>query len=108
MSSFKGGDAKWLFRLVPVIPGETYEFSDSYKSDVPTLTTVEYRTSSGVATYANLGKPPASPAWSRYSGKFIPPPFAAEARVLHRINRNGYLNTDGYSLVRITGSGSGT
>ena len=104
MTAYTSGDAKWYFTHVPVIPGTTYTFSEYYQSDVPTIVTVEYKSSTGALLYADLGTLPAATAWTNYTQAFIPPTNTATVTVFHRIDKIGYLNTDNFALLPPAGT----
>ena len=98
MVSRKSGDAKWHHKHVSVIPGETYNFSSYYQSDVQTNMTLEYKLLSGSYLYVGIGTLPASVSWKHYTTTFAPPADAVSVSVLHLIKKIGYLHTDNYTL----------
>jgi hypothetical protein len=94
-----GGDAKWYPAHVPVTPGQTYTFSDWYKSDVKTGIDIEYVLSNGSYRYVHIGDPGASTDWKKFQTTFVVPAKAKKLTVLHYIGRVGTLSVDNYSLV---------
>lgn len=98
ITAYTSGDAKWYFKHVPVTPGKTYTFSDYYQSDVPTTVTLEYKTSAGALSYADIGTLPAAATWTQYTQTFVPPAGVAAVTVLHHIDAIGFLNTDNFSF----------
>lgn len=99
LTSHTSGDAKWYFKHVPVVPGNTYVFSDRYQSDITSRVTVEYKNSSGNFSYADLGTLPAATSWASYTGTFVPPVNTITVSVFHYIYTVGYLNTDNFALL---------
>ena len=109
VSDHVGGDSKWVPDMVPVTGGTYYTFSDWYKSNASTALSVYYeldtdtdRDSDGLIDghWANLfsGIAPAS-EWTQYKTGFTMPAGTVRARFVHFIARNGWLQTDDYSLT---------
>ncbi len=94
-----GGDAKWYPTHVLVTPGETYTFSDWYKSDVKSGVDIEYILINGSYRYVHLANPAASSEWKKYQTTFVVPARAKKLTVLHYIDRVGTLSVDNYSLT---------
>lgn len=101
------GDAKWRVGQdsdhgVPVNVGQYYTFSDWYKSNVSTAVSVYYHLSTDPANeghWANLftGIPKAD-EWTQYTTGFTMPAKATHAYFVHFIARDGWLQTDDYSM----------
>lgn len=98
ITSYTSGDAKWFFSDVSVTAGSTYEFSDDYKSTVPSYVTVRFAYPNGTFTYHGIATLPASASVQRYTGQFTAPAGATSATVFHLIQSVGTLTTDNYSL----------
>ena len=105
VSSYVSGDSKWApdeDSLASVTGGTHYTFSDWYRSDATTAVSVYYETADddpGEGTWANLfsGIAPAS-SWTQYTTAFTMPAGAVRAYFAHFIARNGFLQTDDYSM----------
>ncbi len=101
------GDAKWAVdpypeEGVPVTGNTYYTFSDWYKSDATSAVSVYYLLA-GETIYhghwANLFSGiPAASDWTQYTTGFTMPAGAVRAYFVHFITRNGYLQTDDYSM----------
>jgi len=109
VTEYASGDTKWAPQMVPVTGGAYYTFSDWYKSNASTAVSVYYELASDTdedkdglidGHWANLfsGISPAS-EWTQYKTGFTMPAGAIRARFVHRIARNGWLETDDYSLT---------
>lgn len=109
VSDYTDGDSKWQPDIVPVTGGAYYTFSDWYKSNASTAVSVYYELASDTdkdsdglidGHWANLfsGISPASD-WTQYKTGFTMPAGAVRARFVHFIERNGWLQTDDYSLT---------
>ncbi len=109
VSEYTDGDSKWVPDMVPVTGGAYYTFSDWYKSNASTAVSVYYELASDTdkdgdglidGHWANLfsGISPASD-WTQYKTGFTMPAGAVRARFVHFIARNGWLQTDDYSLT---------
>lgn len=109
VTGYTTGDSKWVPDTVPVSGGKYYTFSDWYKSSASTAVSVYYELASDTDTdgdglinghWANLfsGISPASD-WTQYKTGFTMPAGAVKAQFVHFIARNGWLQTDDYSLT---------
>src|SRR5262249_12131662 len=101
VSAYKSGGAKWYFDDVPVTPGQTYTFSDLYSSNVASSATIRYKMSDGKYSYVGY-YPTAAATGGTFTFTFTPPAGAVSATVFHLIQTNGYLITDGFSLIQGT------
>jgi peptidoglycan/xylan/chitin deacetylase (PgdA/CDA1 family) len=102
LTSRTSGDAKWAPQEVPTSAGESYTFSDFYRSDVQTYLTVEFRHTDGSRSYRDLGTLTPSDTWRNFTGTFTVPANTAGLTVFHIIKNVGYLEVDSYSLRRTT------
>lgn len=93
------GDEGWYFAEVPVTPGKTYIFSDSYIGTVRSYLSVRYRMSNGTFVYSTTTSVAASSAWKTATFTIVPPANATAATVLHALKSNGALTTDNFSLT---------
>ena len=107
------GDSKWVPNVVPVKPNTYYTFSDWYKSNASTAVSVYYELDTDTLAnndadkdgaidghWANLfsGIAPASD-WTQYKTGFTMPAGAVRAQFVHFIARDGWLQSDDYSLT---------
>jgi hypothetical protein len=99
------GDAKWYPKHVSATPGQTYTFSDWYKSDVQSYVEIEYTTNGGYK-YQAIGTLAPSAGWKEFKNSFTAPARVKKMTVLHYIRAAGTLSTDSYSLS--VGSSTGT
>ncbi len=99
ITSYTNGDAKWYFASVPVTGGETYTFSDQYRSNAATNLTVRYARADGSTFYVGLGDVAAAASWTTYSTTFAAPLDAVSATVLHILYSAGWLETDDFVLT---------
>jgi peptidoglycan/xylan/chitin deacetylase (PgdA/CDA1 family) len=105
VSGYTDGDSKWVPDPVKVSGGAYYTFSDWYKSNASTAVSVYYETDTnadGVTEghWANLFSGiPAASEWTQYKTGFAMPAGAIRAQFVHLIARNGWLQTDDYSLT---------
>lgn len=94
------GDAKWVFRDVPVIAGKKYTYSDYYRSSVPSYLTARYKHSNGQYSYEGASSAiGASQSWKQAEVSFIPPPGTVSMTVFHSISSVGYLVIDDVRLA---------
>jgi len=106
VSNYTSGDAKWFFDYVNVTPGKMYQFSDFYKSDVPSTLTAQFKLSNGSFTYLDLTQLAPASTYTAAAGRFTVPSGVVAVTVFHLIKQNGTLSTDEFSLNEVTpGSG---
>jgi len=105
LTSYKSGDAKWFFNPLPVIPGDTYNFSDWYQSNITSHVVIDFANIDGTDYYLELKTAPPSASWAQYSESFQVPAGAQTFTIFHLINAVGWLVTDDYSLVKFTPKG---
>ncbi len=99
-SAYTTGDAKWFFKNLLVTPGETYSFTDWYRSNVASQIVVDFTNIDGSHYYLALGTVSPVTSWTKYSSSFQIPFNAKNATVYHLINTVGWLITDDYSLKK--------
>jgi peptidoglycan/xylan/chitin deacetylase (PgdA/CDA1 family) len=101
MTARTTGDAKWATAPITVSGNTTYEYSNSYTSDVPTFVTLEMTLTDGSVQYPDLGSPePAT--WGTVRYRFVTPANVKTVRVFHLLNRVGSLTIDNASLVEMS------
>ena len=100
MTNYTGGDAKWWFDLIPMTPGATYEYRDTYLSAQTTDVTVWFTLTNGSNSYVGLDNPAGATNWQDFATSFIAPSNAASATVFHSAIANGSLTIDNVSLIK--------
>lgn len=98
VTSRVSGDAKWMMKSVDVTPSTTYNFSNWYKSNVATQLDVEYTLQNGTKQYDWLKDVPAASSWTNASASFTTPANAKSMIIFQPITKNGWIETDNYSL----------
>lgn len=95
------GDAKWWPKPFPVAPGTgKYKLSHWYRSNVETRS-IAWVTDGGSQTqFFPLGTHPAASKWTHVNTTLSIPEWATHMRVMHVIDRTGWLETDSYSALR--------
>jgi len=104
ITDFKDGTADWFTGLTNVQPNGYYQFSDYYRSNVPTHVTLQLKDDQGNQRYYSLGTIPASTSWTQYTARFAVPGNVHQAMLSHALDRAGALETDDYSLQAATPS----
>ncbi|MCC7543416.1 polysaccharide deacetylase family protein [bacterium] len=100
--NYTSGDAKWLTPAITVTAGKTYTFSSYYRANVSTAVDVEVTFNDGSVQYGWLGDTPAQSTWTKFTAHYQAPANVKSVRFFHVINKNGWLETDTYSLVDST------
>lgn len=98
-SGANGGDAKYTTAAIPVTAGQTYQFTDYYKSDVTTQ--VDYFDGNG-NWLGTMGQATASANWTQFKGTVIIPSGVTSVMIGHILSAKGTLTTDDYSLSSYT------
>lgn len=94
-----GRYAYWEYTPQSVTPGRYYEFSDWYRSSVPTRVLLEIERADG--TYSEISQPTVaeSPSkWVQYKTRFYVPANAVAAHLIHVPLKAGWVMTDDYAL----------
>jgi|GEM_PF-742364 len=99
ITTYTDGDAKWVFNDVPVTPGVLYSFTDKFKGSGPNAVVVQFRSTTGAFSYAQIGTPTATANWQTFTGTFTPPAGTASVTVFHTLQGIGSLTTDAYALT---------
>lgn len=105
ITKYTNGDAKWYFDYLPVNPGDTYNFSDWYQSNVESQVVVHFLNTDGTDYFLGLKNATASAGWAYYSESFQVPFKAKTMTVLHLLSKVGWLITDNFSLSKIIPAG---
>lgn len=101
ITSYQTGDSKWHFAPLAVTPGETYRFSDWYRSNIPSHVVIDFTQTDGSHLYQELRLPATAADWTPYSETFEVPPQARAMTIYHLINEVGWLSTDDFTLTRV-------
>jgi peptidoglycan/xylan/chitin deacetylase (PgdA/CDA1 family) len=99
MNSYADGDAKWYFTPVAVTAGEKYDFSDYYKSTVPTSLVAQFDDGNGNYSYVDMAAVAASGDWVQATAQLTVPAGMVHVTVFHLINSVGSLSLDDASLT---------
>lgn len=103
ITAYTNGDAKWLFKDVPVLSGEQYVFSDHYLANIPAEVVARYTLLNGNYAYEYLGTSVVSKEWTGYATlPFTIPNNAISLTVFHLIHETGSLSIDDVSLRPLT------
>ena len=104
-TNFKSGTADWFTGLTTVQPNSYYQFSDYYRSNVPTHITLQLKDDQGNQRFYSLGTIPYSTSWAPYSVRFFVPGNVHQVMLSHTLDRVGALETDDYALNAATPTG---
>lgn len=104
ISGYSSGDAKWAFTPITTLtPGSQYKLSAWYKTNTQPKVVADYVDANGVDQYLELPNPlPAANAttvWQQYTATLDVPAGAKSMTIFMLINRNGWLQTDDFSLT---------
>jgi len=78
-----------------------YEFTDYYKSSVPSVISVRFKYSNGTYTYLDLSTRAVAPSWTEFRAPFTVPAGVVSLTVFHLLKQNGTLQTDSFSLKKL-------
>lgn len=100
------GDSKWFFTKVPVTPGTTYTYKDSYRSNTISDVIGQYTLTNGTFHYFGLVKEvQPTTTWASLSATFTPPVDATHVTFFHLISAVGYVEIDNVELY-VSGNGT--
>lgn len=94
-----GRYAYWEYTPQAVTPGRYYEFSDWYRSSVPTRVLLEIERADG--SYSEISQPTVAESpkrWVQYKTRFYVPANAVAAHLIHVPLKAGWVMTDDYAL----------
>lgn len=100
LSNYQDGDAKWTFTPQILETGKDYRFKAWYKSDVIPQVVARFIKGDGSEEYFGLPQPLASSTtnWQQYSDTFSVPEGTQAVTVFMFLNKNGWLQTDDYTI----------
>ncbi|MBX4201859.1 polysaccharide deacetylase family protein [Candidatus Saccharibacteria bacterium] len=100
ISSYTNGASYWYPSTnIAVTPGQIYDFSDYYQSNVISEIDAGINMSDGTQKSMYLGDGFASPnGWTKFDKQFTVPAGAVSVTFYHNIYKAGWLITDDYSL----------
>jgi peptidoglycan/xylan/chitin deacetylase (PgdA/CDA1 family) len=105
MSGYTDGDAKWIFDPIStniLQVGKQYRFTTWYKSDVTPSVVAMYLDADGNESFFGMPNPQpgadAATVWQKYSDTFSIPQGAVSVSVFMFLDKNGWLQTDDYSI----------
>lgn len=103
VSNYVDGDAKWYFDPIDTLePGKQYRFSVWYKSNIAPEAVAMFNKADGSTQYFGLPDPISTgntTTWQQYTDTFTVPTDAVSTSVFLFINKNGWLQTDDYSIT---------
>ncbi|MFA6042807.1 MAG: polysaccharide deacetylase family protein [Patescibacteria group bacterium] len=102
VTSYTSGDAKWVFNPVATSGGKTYTIAFDYAANVATNVSIEFHMTDGSYTYAWLGDPAASAAWTTFNSQFTSPAGSDSFTVFQSLVSVGTLTIDNYVAMDIT------
>lgn len=101
LSKNSTGDARLSPDPVSVVAGETYTYSNWYKSAVATEINAEYTNSAGKLSYAFIATVPASTSWKQVTATIKIPAGVTKAKIYHLIKKKGTLTVDDFYFAKV-------
>lgn len=108
VSNHQSGDAKWYFDPIKLTGGQQYRFTGWYRGSVVPHVVVMFQMQDGTEKYFALPMPQGSPStttWQKYTDSFSVPEGAIGTSVLMVVNKNGWVQTDDYSIDTYSANG---
>jgi peptidoglycan/xylan/chitin deacetylase (PgdA/CDA1 family) len=105
ITNYKNGDANWYHAAAPTGGARYFQYSDYYRSGVPTQVILVTTDAAGKDSYTQLRQAPASANWASYVDRFLVPAGTTQIRVFHSLGSRGTLYTDNLSLTATTFQG---
>lgn len=95
-----GGDSKWIFDDVPVIPGTLYTYSERYQANTISDVIGQYTMNDGSQIYFGLTKElPPTTGWTFNTGSFCSPVSTKSITLFHLLSTITTLSLDDVSLT---------
>jgi len=105
IKAYTSGDAKWVFRTIPVVAGQSYRYTDWYQSNISSHIVIHYTKTDGSDDYQELRTAPPSSGWTQFSDTFQVPLNSVSMDIYHLINQVGWLITDDFEIMTYTPTG---
>lgn len=103
VDNWHDGDAKWMQTPISVVAGETYHYSDWYKSSVATNIWAQFTNVNGTHQYKFLKSASTSQSeWANFAIDVTIPESVQKVSIFHVIAENGQLILDDVSLIKNT------
>ena len=104
VASHSSGDAKWMFDPISTLEGgQQYRFTTWYKSNIIPEAVAMYVMADGSEQYFGMPDPVpganASTVWQEYTNTFRVPEGATGVSVFLFADKNGWIQTDDYSIT---------
>lgn len=104
VTNYTSGDAKWYFDPInSLITGQSYTLSAWYKTNTQPSMVGSYVDGAGVTCYFGMPLPlPSSTSatvWQQYKASFSLPAGATSFTAFMLLNRNGWLQTDDFTIT---------
>jgi peptidoglycan/xylan/chitin deacetylase (PgdA/CDA1 family) len=97
-TAYTNGAANWYYADVPVTSGQTYQYTNWYKTNVDSEVDAEVTMSDGTVQYAYLGTVLANTSWTQFKATYTVPSGAKSMAVYQILAKVGYVISDDYSL----------
>lgn len=91
------GDAKWSSAFAKLNGEKRLRVENRYRSDVATRILVNFTGPNDKTAYIEVAKSPASATWAIGGGLVDVPSWAQQLRVMHLLEKPGYLDTDAWT-----------
>lgn len=104
VSDYVDGDAKWYFEHQALTRGKTYRIGLYYRANVDVHLKTWFKLDDDSNLFGEVGVPPPTPGteWRHFEGSFQVPENAREVSACMVIDKNGYVQTDGYEMTPYT------
>ncbi len=96
------GDAYWAHDFLPLESGRFYRYESWYRSDGRSRIYLHLvQSDTGANSYFNIGQSHHHPSWKHTSSWFyLPLHHQGRLRVMHLLDRNGWLESDAHMLAQ--------
>lgn len=102
VSAYTNGDAKWYFNPIKVTAGNTYAYSEWYKSNITSEVDAMVTLKDGSVQYIYLGAPAPATNWTKASYQYVAPANADTITFFHVVAKVGYVQSDNFSFATYT------
>lgn len=106
LDNFKDGEAKWQYEAATVSEHQLYQFSASYRSDVPVDVVAEYTLGPAGRKFVIHRQLLPAKEWTQFKQQFEIPQGADSVVVTLVVHANGYVDARGVGLYNLTKQGA--
>ncbi len=100
VTQYVAGESYWAFNAITVASGDTYVYSEYYKSTANSSIYAKVKRLDGTEVVVPISNPSVVSNWTNVTGEITIPANAVSMTIVHAAKGLGTLDTDKFSLVK--------